>query len=165
MTGSWWSTKVRQFFRHLFALVSRRERAELSDWLTADQLALFDSMHRADRRHGLDVVRALRAAGHDDSDVLLAGLLHDCGKGRSVGVWHRVAWSLANRYGGRTRALTRRLPGFARAFATLDEHAETSARLALAAGCSDRCAELIRHQDDPIDATLGEALRLADEAS
>jgi hypothetical protein len=164
VTG-WWPTKIRQFFRHVFARVGKQERAELAGWLTAEQLDLFDSMHRADRRHGLDVVRALRSAAHEDQDVLLAGLLHDCGKGRRVGVWHRVAWSLANRYGARARAVSSRLPGFGRAFATLDEHAEASARLALAAGCSERCAELIRHQDDPIDATLGEALRLADEAN
>jgi hypothetical protein len=164
VTG-WWPTKIRQFFRHLFARVGDGERLELNDWLTAEQLELFDSMHRADRRHGLDVARALRAAGHDDHDVLLAGLLHDSGKGRRVGVWHRVAWSLASHYGGPVRATTSRLPGFARAFATLDEHAETSARLALAAGCSERCAELIRHQYEPIDSTLGEALRLADEAN
>ena len=164
MTG-WWATKVRQFYRHLFGRVRAGERAALQGWLTGDQLALFDSMHRADRRHGLDVVRVLRAAGHDDADVLLAGLLHDSGKGRDVGVWHRVGWSLAVRYGPRVRSIVVRLPGFGRAFATLDAHAQVSAELALAAGCSVRCAELIRHQDEPIDGTLGEALRLADEAS
>lgn len=164
MSG-WWPTKIRQFFRHLLARVGRRERTELAGWLNADQLALFDSMHRADKRHGLDVVRALRAAGHDDPDVLLAGLLHDSGKGRSVGVWHRVGWSLAVHYGGRVRSAIVRLRGFGRAFTTLDAHAQTSAFLALSAGCSERCAELIRHQDDPVDRILGEALRLADEAS
>jgi hypothetical protein len=163
--SGWWPTKVRQFFRHLFARVGLRERADLAGWLTPAQLELFDSMHRADRRHGLDVVRALRAAGHDDADVLLAGLLHDSGKGTSVGVWHRVGWSLAVRYGPRVRSPAVRLPGFGRAFATLDAHAQASAMLALAAGCSERCAELIRHQDQPVDSTLGEALRLADEAS
>lgn len=164
MTG-WLPMKIRQFFRHLFARVGKAERATLAGWLTPAQLALFDSMHRADRRHGLDVVRALRTAGRDERDLLLAGLLHDCGKGRSAGVWHRVAWSLAVHYGGPLRAIGVRLPGFRRAFATLDGHAAESARLALAAGCSERCAELIRHQDDPIDGTLGVALRLADEAS
>ena len=38
-------------------------------------------MHVADRRHGLDVVASLRADGVTDPDVLLAGLLHDAGKG------------------------------------------------------------------------------------
>ena len=57
-------------------------------------------MHRADQRHGLDVVRALRVAGHDDPDVLVAGLLHDSAKGKEVGLWQRVGWSLADHYGG-----------------------------------------------------------------
>jgi len=167
MTG-WWATKVRQFFRHVFGRVSEVERTEVATWLTPAQLELYDSMHRADRRHGLDVVNALRAGGHDDPDVLVAGLLHDCGKGQKVGLWHRVAWSLADHYGGPNGDLRRalsRLPGFGRAFTTLDLHAETSAALALAAGCSQRCAELIRHQADATDDELGVALRLADEAS
>lgn len=164
MSG-WWPGKIRQFLRHVSARVNHRERVDLESWLTPPQLDLFDSMHRADRRHGLDVVRALRAAGHDDPDVLTAGLLHDAGKGRAAGVWHRVFWSLGTRYGSRLRAPAERLPGFRQAFLTLDNHARTSAALALAAGCSERCAELILHQDDPVDGTLGEALRLADEAS
>jgi len=165
MSGGWWPNKIRQFFRHLFARVRPAERDQLRDWLTAGQLALFDSMHRADRRHGLDVVRALHAAGRNESDLLLAGLLHDAGKGRAVNVWHRVAWSLAVHYPGRLRSLMVRMPGFEKAFAILDNHAESSARLALAAGCSEACAELIRHQDEPIDQSLGVALRIADEAS
>ena len=164
MSG-WWATKVRQFFRYLVGRVSRAEHVELVAWLTPPQLALFDGMHRADQRHGLDVVRALRAAGHDDTDVLLAGLLHDSAKGRAVGLWHRVGWSLADHYGAGVQGLLLRLPGFRRAFETLDNHAERSAALALAAGCSERCAELIRHQADPADDALGVALRLADEAS
>jgi len=166
--SSWWGTKVRQFFRHLFGRVAVADRVALTRWLTADQLELFDSMHRADQRHGLDVVRALRAGGHDDPDVLLAGLLHDCSKGKDVGLWHRVGWSLADHYGeqaGAARQTLVRLPGFRRAFETLDNHAQASAAMALAAGCSARCADLIRHQADATDDELGIALRLADEAS
>ena len=165
MSQAWWATKSRQFLRHLTARVAAAERAELSAWLTPAQLGLFDAMQRADRRHGLDVVRALRSTGHDQPEILLAGLLHDCAKGRRVGVWHRVGWSLGERYGRRVRALAERLPGFRAAFADLDAHAERSASLALAAGCSPRTAELIRHQADPADDALGEALRVADEAS
>ena len=163
--SSWWATKVRQFFRHLFGRVSAREREALAEWLTPAQVELFDSMHRADRRHGLDVVRALRKAGHDDNDVLVAGLLHDCGKGRDVGLWPRVGWSLGDHYGPRVRRGLVHVPGFRRAFEVLDNHAAASAGLALAAGCSQRCAELIRHQADPAGDELGLALRLADEAS
>ncbi len=58
-----------------------------------------------------------------------------------------------------------RVPGFHAAFERLRHHAEDSARLARDAGCSERTAELIRHQADPVDPEAGVALRLADEAS
>ena len=74
------------------------ERAGLAAWTTPAQLALFDSMHVADRRHGLDVVASLRAEGVTEPDLLLAGLLHDAGKG-DTGVWPRVAYSLGQAYG------------------------------------------------------------------
>jgi hypothetical protein len=163
--SQWWAAKTRRFARYFFARVGTAERRGLAAWLSRSELALFDAMHPADQRHGLDVVRALRAAGHEDEDLLIAGLLHDCGKGRAIHVWHRVAWSLADHYGQGVRAMALRLPTFPSAFATLDAHADRSAELALEAGCSPRAAELIRHQAEPIDAELGQALLLADQAN
>ena len=122
-------------------------------------------MHRADQRHGLDVVQLLRSGGHDDVELLQAALLHDCSKGPSVRLPHRVAWSLGERYGDGMLDVFAQLPRFKAAFAALRDHAEGSARLALEAGCSERTAELIRHQADPIDPVSGAALQLADEAS
>jgi hypothetical protein len=151
--------------RYLTGRVSSSERADLRVWLTPRQLALFDAMHRADQRHGLDVVARLRQAGHEDPDLLIAALLHDCAKGPSVRLPHRVAWSLGERYGDVVRRVSARLPGFGSAFRRLEDHADASARLALEAGCSARAAELIRHQADPTDPVAGRALRLADEAS
>jgi hypothetical protein len=122
-------------------------------------------MHVADRRHGLDVVAALRRDGVTEPDVLLAGLLHDAGKGRT-GVWPRVAYALGQRWGLWVwRLAAAWLPGMRRALDRLRDHAESSARLAAEAGCSPRTVELIRHQDAPVDPEFGEALRLADEAS
>lgn len=161
----WWAGRVRQFVRYVTGRVSRAEREKLGTWLTPAQLDLHDEMHRADKRHGLDVVQALRSAGHSDPDLLVAGLLHDCGKGRSLRVWHRIGWSLSERYDGWVRTAALRIPTFAPAFATQAAHAERSAELALAAGCSPRTADLIRHQAEPTDPELGVALRLADEAS
>lgn len=164
MSG-WWAGKTRQTWRHLTGRVSAAERATLDTWLTPAQRELFDSMHRADQRHGLDVVRSLRSAGHADHDLLLAGLLHDCAKGPGVGLWQRIGWSLAQRYGPRVRRAIERLPGFAAAFARLDDHADRSAELALTAGCSQRVAELIRAQGVEDGTDLGRALHLADEAN
>ena len=140
------------------------ERAELAAWLTPAQLGLFDAMPAADRRHGLDVVATLRSSGAADPDLLLAGLLHDAGKGPTVGLWHRVAWSLGERYGSWVWRLVRPLPGFATALDRMRGHAERSADLAREAGCSPRTVELIRHQAAPEDGD-GAVLRLADEAN
>jgi hypothetical protein len=144
--------------------VTPEERSALEAWTTPAQLALFDSMHVADRRHGLDVVASLRAEGVVDRDLLVAGLLHDAAKG-DTGVWPRVAYALGSRYGAWIVRVAGFLPSFRPALVRLEHHAEASAVLAATAGCSDRTVELIRHQDDPVDPDFGELLRLADEAN
>lgn len=139
------------------------ERRAVAAWLRPPDLALFDAMHVADRRHGLDVVARLRRAGVTDADVLAAGLLHDCGKG-DTGVWPRVAWSLGEALGGWVHRLAALLPGWGPAMARLRDHAEVSAWLVAAAGGSERTVELIRHQAAPRDPEYGRLLRAADEA-
>jgi hypothetical protein len=144
--------------------VAPAERSELATWLSPTQLALFESMHPADRRHGLDVVASLRAADVVSTDALVAGLLHDAGKGRT-GVWPRVAFSLGDRYGHWIWRVAAFLPGFGSALERLRTHAERSADLAATAGCSPRTVELIRNQEAAVDLEFGELLRLADEAN
>jgi hypothetical protein len=163
-TADWWATKTRQVRDHLRARVSVAERAEVATWLTPAELVLFDGMHVADRRHGLDVVAHLRADGATDHDLLVAGLLHDCAKG-DTGVMPRIIYSLGQRYGIRIWRAARLVPGWSAALERLLVHAEASAALTSAAGCSAATVELIRHQDAPVDPIAGEQLRLADEAS
>ncbi|HLY14406.1 MAG TPA: hypothetical protein VKR24_08645 [Candidatus Limnocylindrales bacterium] len=167
---TWWATKVRQFRTHLRAKVRPAERAGLEAWVPGRLLALYDAMPVADRRHGLDVVAHLQAAGgSDDPELLLAGLLHDCGKstanGRGIGLGPRVAWSLSEAFGPWVLRAARPLPGFAPALHQLRDHAGRSADLVLAAGGSRRIADLIRGQDRQPADRASELLRLADEAS
>ena len=166
MTGgvTWWAAKVRRVQSHLTASVSSTERAQLAGWLTPAQLAVFDGMIVADRRHGLDVAAAMRSAGVVAPDALMAGLLHDAGKGRT-GIVPRVVHSLGQAYGAWIPSIAGRLPGMAAALDRLERHPEISAGLAEAAGCSTRTVELIRWQEAPRDPEFGEQLRLADEAS
>jgi hypothetical protein len=161
---SWWASKVRQFRSHLRAHVDPLERAALASWVEPRQLEVFDAMHVADRRHGLAVVATLRADGASDHDLLLAGLLHDAGKG-DTGIWPRVAYSLGQHYGPWVWRIAAVIPGWSAALGRLRDHAESSARIAAAAGCSARTVELIRHQDDPVDPDAGRRLQLADEAN
>ena len=163
-SASYWAGKARQFRAHVTARVGVDERARLIEWLSPPQLALFDSMHVADRRHGLDVVATLRADGVTDDEVLLAGLLHDAGKG-DTGIWPRVAYSLGQHYGSWAWTTAGVVPGWSAALERLRDHAETSALIAAAAGCSPRTVELIRHQDAPLDDAAGRLLQLADDAN
>jgi len=163
-TRPWWAAKVRQFRAHLRARVSPVERRALDSWLSPAQLDLFDAMHVADRRHGLDVVATLRAEGINDPDVLVAGLLHDAAKG-DTGVVPRIAYALGQAYGPWVWRIAGVFPAMATGLARLRSHAEASAVLAEAAGCSPRTVELIRWQEAPRDPEFGERLRLADEAN
>jgi hypothetical protein len=143
--------------------VSDAERAELPAMLTSGLLALFESMPAADQRHGLDVAAALRRAGHgEDRELIVAGLLHDAGKGPRVRLWHRVAWSLGTRYGHGFVAAGSLLPGARPVFERLARHAEISAQLAAAAGASARTVRLIAEQSEPRD-EAAVALHRADE--
>jgi hypothetical protein len=160
----WWATKVRQTRGHLRANVAPSERAAVAAWVTPAQLALFDQMHVADQRHSLDVVAALRAADERDDDVLLAGLLHDAGKGET-GVVPRILFSLGQLGVMWPMRIARVVPGAAASLDRIATHAETSARLAAAAGCSPRTVDLIRWHVTPRDPEAGERLRVADEAS
>jgi hypothetical protein len=161
---NWWAAKVKRTWAYVRARVSTAERDELTAWLRPAQLALFDRMHVADRRHGLDVVTAIRTAGATDPDLLVAGLLHDCGKGQRVRLVHRVAWSLGQRYGEWIWRASSHMPTFRYGLDRLRNHADRSAELAAEAGCSLRTVELIRLQDNPLD-EAGELLHAADEAN
>jgi len=163
-SAAWWLTKIRQTKRHLLAQVSPRERDAVAAWLIPAQLTLYDGMHVADRRHGLDVVAALRSGGETDPEVLLAGLLHDAGKG-DTGMLPRILYALGQARITWPALALAWLPSMRVALTRLRDHAETSAKLAETAGCSPRTVELIRWQDEPRDPEAGERLRLADEAS
>lgn len=161
---AWWTGKLRQAGSHLWARVRDAERADLATWLSPAQLAIFDAMTVADRRHGLDVVAVLRAAGVQAPDALVAGLLHDAGKGQT-GILPRIIYSLGQVYGSWIPDIARKVPGMAAPLERLASHPERSARLAATAGCTARTVELIRWQEAPRDPEFGEPLRLADEAS
>jgi hypothetical protein len=164
-SADWWAGKIRQARRHLGAKVSAEERMALEAWLTPGQLRVFDGMHVSDRRHGLDVVAWLRADGISDPEVLVAGLIHDAGKG-DAGFVARVLYALSQAYGSWIRGASMALRPLASSMARLKAHAELSADLAAAAGCSPRTVELIRRQDDPMPLDPSEQrLHLADEAS
>lgn len=157
--------RVGQFIGHLTARVDPGEVERARPLLPDTAWALFSGMPTADRRHGLDVVARLAAAGQRDPDLLAAALLHDSAKGHRMRLWHRVAGVLLEAVSPRTlaRLATSEQRSWRYPFHLYLHHASLSADAALAAGCSPRTAAFIRGASQPADAPLAAALLRADE--
>ncbi|HEY73331.1 MAG TPA: hypothetical protein G4N99_08680 [Thermoflexia bacterium] len=143
--------RVGQFFRALTARVSDEELEQVTHILTPTALILFRSMTTQDQRHALDVYHALCRAGHTDSRLFTAALLHDVGKAAArLPAWRRAIIVLLERFAPRLLArLGRGEPrGWRRSFIVHARHPEIGARWAKEAGCPPLAIALIRrHQD------------------
>jgi hypothetical protein len=159
--------RVGQFVAHVRARVAPDEAAFARRVLPSDAATLFDGMPVADRRHALDVSGRLLATGIDDPDLLSAALLHDAAKGHRMRLWHRIAGVLLEAFAPATlRRLASPDPSSWRhPFHLYLHHAELSAEMAVAAGCSGRAAAFIRGDAVGSDARLQRALDDADDAS
>lgn len=152
---------------HVRARVSPHEEEITRRLLSAEAVALFDAMPVADRRHALDVVARLVAAGHDDPDVMVAALLHDAAKGHRMRLWHRVAGVLLEAFSPRllARLASSEPKSWRHPFHLYLHHEALSADLAVKAGCPPRAGAFIRGTVSAVDTELLRALRAADDAS
>ncbi len=147
--------RVSQFWRAVGAQPSPQDLALTHNILTQPQMVLFSCMQPGEQIHSLNVARALIERGENDTDLLIAALLHDVGKVcQPLKPWER-AWivlgkalfpGLACKWGaapqnGEVVSLLRR------PFVVAEQHAAWGAELALQAGVSELSADLIlRHQ-------------------
>lgn len=159
--------RVIQVVASLRPTTTADEHALLAQWLPPQGVALFAQMASRDQRHSLDVFKTLRAAGHDQPDLLAAALLHDVAKtvheGRRLRLHHRVAIVLLN--AGRpdlVEQVARQDPAdWRHPFYVHLHHPEQGAALARQAGCSELTATLIRrHQDKLASPPVSETDRL-----
>jgi hypothetical protein len=156
-----------QAVAHVRARVQPAEEAVARRILPDRAFALYRAMPVADRRHALDVVDRLLAAGHDDADLLAAALLHDTAKGDRMRLWHRASGVLLDAL---APALLRRLErddprSWRHPYHLYLHHASLSADLAVSAGCGPRVEAFIIGRVDDADAHLLAALKRADDAS
>jgi hypothetical protein len=157
--------RSRQFFGSVRPRVNAVLRDEAFRLLSEPQRALFAAMTVRDQQHCLAVYERLRAQGERDADLLVAALLHDCGKGR-IALWHRVAHvALAATAPRALDGVARRGDGasWREALYRLRHHPEIGARLASEAGCSPATVALIREDPGAPRERLA-ALHAADEA-
>ncbi len=145
--------RVQQFVTSLRPRVTTPERALIAALLPGPAVALFERMALRDQRHSLNVLHAVRRAGHDQADLAAAALLHDVGKtvhpGRRLRLWHRVLIVLLNAVNPSwvARLASDQPQSWRYPFFVHLHHPEYSAALAHAAGCSPLTVDLIRrHQ-------------------
>lgn len=156
--------RVAQLRRAVGARPDAAALAAARSLLTPAQLALFMAMSPRDQWHSAESLRLLPPALRADADLAVAALLHDAGKGY-VRLHERVLYVLlALAPPLLQRAAAPRGPRWRRALHRSLHHAETGARLARAAGASERAATLIRdhHAPNPTD-PAAVALLAADE--
>jgi len=129
--------------------------------LSEPEARLFFAMERRDQRHALEVAGRLRGST-DDRAVLVAALLHDCGKG-SVPVWLRILNVLSPAIVGLMASSSDN--GWRGAAYRLCHHAELGAEMAQGAGCAPSTVRLIQGEVEPQEAWQFDLLRAADDAS
>jgi len=144
--------RIIQGLRALTAFARPLDESAAAQVLNPQLLELFRRMRRSERLHSLTVMQALRSAGHADPDLLVAALLHDCGKarwpitlpGRTLVVLVKaLSPGLAARWSqGSPR-------GWRRPFVVAAYHAQWSAEDMAAHDAAPRAVALARrHQDE-----------------
>jgi hypothetical protein len=156
--------RARQFFAALRPRVTPTQRAEAYALLDVPLRPIFDSMTLGDQQHGIEVCERVRRSAAGDPALLIAALLHDCGKGR-VYLWQRVAFVLLSA----VPPVLRRIASedgaeWRRAFWRLAHHPALGAEVVAASGGHPDVVRMIREQDAARpDARLA-ILQAADEA-
>jgi len=167
----------RRLYRGVESLLAPFRRVDdepAAKFLSAEAFSLFQRMSLVDRAHSLRVYFWLQQHGHDEVDLLTAGLLHDCGKAaahlnvaqRTLKVllkwffpplWRRLSTPVAPEHW--------RYPLY-----ILARHPQLGAEWARQAGCSALTCWLIAHHEENVPSDhphypLLRALKDADAAS
>ena len=169
-----WRQRLFRGVEALFAPFRQVDDTPAAAFLPPEQLALFRRMSTADQAHSLRVYQWLLAHGHQQTDLLTAGLLHDCGKSAAhLAVWQRTLKVLLKKLApDRWRKLSAPVPAddWRYPFYILAEHPQIGAQWAQEAGCSSlTCWLIANHEKDiPSDhpnTPLLQALQQADASS
>ncbi|MSQ41979.1 MAG: hypothetical protein EXR65_02955 [Dehalococcoidia bacterium] len=162
-----------QFLRSLRPRLTPGDAAEVRRLLSPSQLRLFLQMEPHDRRQAVDVMLWLQH--HVDpapaSDLLVAGLLHDAGKG-SLRRGDRVRFVLLHALSPRLvkRLASERGPRWRRALWSLWHHARLGAELLAAAGTRPAVVDIVARHTLPLATVAADErelrwLIMADNAS
>ncbi|MBN1427050.1 MAG: HD domain-containing protein [Anaerolineae bacterium] len=157
-------TRLRQGLRAVFAFALPVNFEAAAGVLPEPLMGLFQRMRRSEQLHSLLVMQTLIVRGYTEVDVLIAALLHDCGKSRYpftlperilvVGAKKLAPHFFASWAAGEPR-------GWKRPFVIAAQHPDWSAQDMAAAGAPALAVALARrHQDRIVGVPTCEADRL-----
>jgi hypothetical protein len=155
--------RVWQVWRIKTRRLNAEERAWVRKRLTPAQHALFRVQEPGDQVHAHRVAVALAEQGSPDEALVVAALLHDCGKAPGVSLFHRTLIVLLKRVAPR---LLRRIGpaqgGFLAPNPRAWHHPELGGALAEAVNCSPDVVAIIRYhqrRNPPVSPPLQAAIR------
>lgn len=154
--------RLRQFLRALEEQRAPVERGFVEAYLDERGRRLFYAMPPRDRVHAARTARLLLHAEGSDRDLVIAGLLHDVGKGEQQ-LWHRAGYVLLN---ATAPALLQRIarPGgdWRGAICRLRDHARRGAEMARSLGYGENVYRLIARHHSAANDARQQALQRAD---
>lgn len=156
-----------QLLRAITGRVSQQERYLVAQQLTECELVLFKSMASFDQRHCIDVYTTLIRNGYQDSTLLRASLLHDCGKvddnGRPIPLVYYGIFVVFKRFMPELYTFAAsKGHGIWSPFAIHDTHELRSAQFVQAAGGSSDIVSLLQDYADHRKTPQTQALQWAD---
>ena len=160
--------RVHQFIKAIFPAIASSEITFALEKLPPEACSLFLKQSASEQRHAIDVAQDLmnqqnRLTLSDFEDLLIAALLHDCGKSKVCNpLWHRVSIVIMQKLPQSTwSSLERGTTIFAEPLKTASQHAIWGGNLAQIAGLSPLICRLIYEHHRP-QTELGRILESAD---
>lgn len=152
--------RIKQFYNALFPIIENYEYSWLKEIMPENQLALFHKQSPAEQRHSLDVAYEIikqkrylvdSIGAESYNDLLLAALLHDCGKSLiTLHLWQRafiVCYDhlpLKLRYNIKNKNSI-----FSRTIMIFQNHSSWGKQLAAKAGANREVQKIIENHHSP----------------
>jgi hypothetical protein len=156
--------RVRQFWHTISLKIDPDELDQANALLNAEQGELFTRLQPAEKQHALVMFEKLLAQGENQSDLLVAALLHDVGKLRyrmnpfertMVVLAQALTPDQAKRWGVLPLHGWDDLPNWRKVFIVAEQHPVWGAEMACQAGVSPLTESLIRQHHCPPNQSIG----------
>ena len=155
--------RIRQFWYALWPKIDNNELLWAQSILPASAFSLFINQSMPEKRHALDVARDLFLSHPKDKHLLVAALLHDCGKSQNtLKLWERIYIVLLQKASSKTwNLLLHSHSVLSSPLRTAQEHPVWGAKMARNAGLNEEVVQLILNHHNP-QTSVGQLLFEAD---